>query len=268
MPGPTERLLEAVPAGLLGLVIGSFLNVVVYRLPRGMSVVHPRSRCPACETQLAGIDNVPVLSWVALRGRCRHCTAPVSVRYPVVELVTGLLFAGTAAALAGEAPLAPLVLVEASVIAAAAIDLDRSALPAVVVSGGLSGALGLGAVTAATGDPARLGWAAAAGSTASLLWATGELLARRAAAVPAAGVPSRAGVHQGAEEGALGRLLMVGSTAAAAGWLWPVGGWIVAVGAAGTVAVAATRPGVRPLLVLVAVVFGIVVVVGAAAGGA
>lgn len=254
-------------AGLLGLVIGSFLNVVVYRLPLGMSVVHPRSRCPACGTQLAGIDNVPVLSWVALRGRCRHCASPVSARYPVVELVTGLLFAGTAAALAGEAPLAPLVLVEASLIAAAAIDLDHSPIPLAVVSGGLLGAVSLGAVTAGTGDPSRLGWAAVTASVATLLWATVEIVARRAVAVHA-GATSPGDVRQPAEDGVLGRLLLVASTAATAGWLWPVGGWVVAAGAAGSVAIVATRPHARPPLLIVALLFGIVAVAGAAAGGA
>jgi len=79
-------------AGFLGLVVGSFLNVVAYRLPRGESLVAPRSRCPGCETQIASYDNLPVLSWLLLRGRCRHCGAPISARYPVVEAATGLLY--------------------------------------------------------------------------------------------------------------------------------------------------------------------------------
>jgi leader peptidase (prepilin peptidase)/N-methyltransferase len=80
-------------AALGGLIVGSFLNVVVYRLPRGESLIHPRSRCPSCATQLRAVDNVPVVSWLALRGRCHHCGAPVSARYPLVELTTGVLYA-------------------------------------------------------------------------------------------------------------------------------------------------------------------------------
>lgn len=76
----------------LGACVGSFLNVVVYRLPLGMSLVTPPSRCPVCETRLAWYDNVPVFGWIWLRGRCRYCRAPISPRYPVVEAITGLLF--------------------------------------------------------------------------------------------------------------------------------------------------------------------------------
>jgi leader peptidase (prepilin peptidase)/N-methyltransferase len=83
----------AVFAGLMGLAIGSFLNVVVYRVPRGESVVHPRSRCPNCQTPIAWYDNLPVLSWLLLRGRCRACHEPISARYPLIELATGAVFA-------------------------------------------------------------------------------------------------------------------------------------------------------------------------------
>jgi leader peptidase (prepilin peptidase)/N-methyltransferase len=85
-------MLEAVLAGVFGLLIGSFLNVCIYRLPRDLSVVHPRSFCPDCETPIAAWDNIPVVSWVLLRGRCRHCQARISARYPVVEVLTGALF--------------------------------------------------------------------------------------------------------------------------------------------------------------------------------
>ncbi len=80
-------------AGVLGLVIGSFLNVVVYRLPRGMSLVRPGSSCPSCGAPVRWFDNVPVVSWLILRGRCRRCHRPISLRYPLVELATGLVFA-------------------------------------------------------------------------------------------------------------------------------------------------------------------------------
>lgn len=77
---------------LFGLIFGSFLNVCIYRLPRGLLVVAPRSACPACHTPIAAYDNIPVLSWLILGGRCRHCREPITPRYAVVELLCGLLF--------------------------------------------------------------------------------------------------------------------------------------------------------------------------------
>jgi leader peptidase (prepilin peptidase)/N-methyltransferase len=79
--------------GLLGLVLGSFANVVIHRVPDGRSIVRPPSACPGCDTPISPRDNVPVLSWLLLRGRCRHCAQPISPRYPAVELAGGLLFA-------------------------------------------------------------------------------------------------------------------------------------------------------------------------------
>jgi len=82
-------------SGVLGLVIGSFLNVCIFRLPRNcMSIVKPRSRCPKCLTWIAWYDNLPVISWVALGGKFRHCKNPISIRYTLVELLTGALFLG------------------------------------------------------------------------------------------------------------------------------------------------------------------------------
>jgi leader peptidase (prepilin peptidase) / N-methyltransferase len=77
---------------LFGLLFGSFLNVCIYRMPREMSVVSPRSACPNCETPIAGYDNIPVLSWLLLGGKCRKCKAPISARYAGVELLTGVFF--------------------------------------------------------------------------------------------------------------------------------------------------------------------------------
>jgi leader peptidase (prepilin peptidase) / N-methyltransferase len=79
-------------AGLLGAAFGSFLNVCIYRWPVGESVVRPRSRCPECGHQIGWRDNVPILGWVMLRGRCRGCGCPISVQYPLIELVTALLW--------------------------------------------------------------------------------------------------------------------------------------------------------------------------------
>ena len=87
-------MIEAVIAGLFGLLIGSFLNVCIYRMPLDLSVVRPRSYCPACEHGIAWYDNVPLVSFLLLRARCRHCAAAIPFRYPMVEVLTGLLFFG------------------------------------------------------------------------------------------------------------------------------------------------------------------------------
>jgi leader peptidase (prepilin peptidase) / N-methyltransferase len=84
--------LESIIYGVFGLVIGSFLNVCIYRLPRSTSIALPRSRCPHCDTPIRPYDNIPVLSYIILRGKCRSCGKPISIQYPIVELLTGLAF--------------------------------------------------------------------------------------------------------------------------------------------------------------------------------
>src|SRR5664280_1979087 len=84
--------MEAILAFLFGLLVGSFLNVCIHRWPRGRSVVRPRSHCVRCRKTIAWYDNIPVLSYLLLRGRCRHCGRRISLRYPAVELLTGLAF--------------------------------------------------------------------------------------------------------------------------------------------------------------------------------
>jgi leader peptidase (prepilin peptidase) / N-methyltransferase len=102
---------------------------VIHRLPRGESLVHPRSRCPGCGTQIAGYDNVPIVSWLALRGRCRHCGEPISPRYPAVELLTALVFAAVVLVRGFDDDLILELPFVAALIALAAIDLDHKLLP-------------------------------------------------------------------------------------------------------------------------------------------
>ena len=125
-----------VAAGVLGALIGSFLNVVIWRVPQGLSIVRPGSACPQCGRPIAWYDNLPVISWLVLRGRCRHCSARISVRYPLVELGTALAFAAVIwGAYVGSYPaaIAPLLLYWAAIgIALALIDLDHHRLPNVI----------------------------------------------------------------------------------------------------------------------------------------
>jgi leader peptidase (prepilin peptidase) / N-methyltransferase len=115
--------------GVLGLLVGSFLNVVIYRLPRGESLVAPGSRCPSCETPIKPYDNVPVVSWLLLRGRCRRCGAPISPRYPLVEALTGAVFVGVALTRGVNDDLAVWLPFAAMLIAVAGIDLDHRIIP-------------------------------------------------------------------------------------------------------------------------------------------
>ena len=116
-------------AALGGLLVGSFLNVVAYRLPRGESLTHPRSRCPHCDTQLRAIDNIPVVSWVALRGRCAHCGGPVSARYPLVELSTALLYVAVVATQDDAARIVLGLLLVTALVPITLIDLDHRIIP-------------------------------------------------------------------------------------------------------------------------------------------
>lgn len=137
-PAPPIGALSSLPAvtaplvvacALLGLIVGSFLNVVIHRVPRRESVVRPRSRCPGCGAELAARDNVPVVSWLVLRGRCRSCGGSVSARYPLVELLTAAVFAATAARLGADAALPAFLVVMAGLVAISAVDLERFIVP-------------------------------------------------------------------------------------------------------------------------------------------
>ena len=128
---------EATLVAMLGLVLGSFMNVCIYRLPRGLSPVRPRSGCPSCGHMLAWFENVPVVSYVFLRGRCRACGNPISLMYPTVELVTGAVFLG------GYLWYGPGLLLIArlafawAMIALFAIDLQHKILPNVITIPGI-----------------------------------------------------------------------------------------------------------------------------------
>jgi leader peptidase (prepilin peptidase) / N-methyltransferase len=121
--------LVAAISGVYGLVIGSFLNVVIWRVPRQESIVKPPSHCPACDVKIANRDNVPVVSWLLLRGRCRSCGAPISARYPFVELLTAVLFAAVGVRFAHSWVLPAYLVLTAALVALSAIDLEHYLLP-------------------------------------------------------------------------------------------------------------------------------------------
>jgi leader peptidase (prepilin peptidase) / N-methyltransferase len=146
-------------AAVVGSAIGSFLNVVIYRVPLGLSVVTPPSACPGCSSEISPRDNVPVLSWLVLRGKCRDCRTSISARYPVVEALTGILFiavairflpAVTTASTTSDAFSGVIVLIAflyfmATSVALSAIDLDVHRLPnRIVLPGYIVGGLLLG----------------------------------------------------------------------------------------------------------------------------
>jgi leader peptidase (prepilin peptidase) / N-methyltransferase len=123
------RALESIYAALIGAAAGSFLNVVIWRVPRGESIVSPPSHCPNCGERIKARDNIPIVSWLLLRGRCRNCREPISKRYPLVEALVAVIFAAITAVngvswdLAWQLPLA------AVLVAVAAIDLDLHIIP-------------------------------------------------------------------------------------------------------------------------------------------
>ncbi len=118
---------------VLGLAVGSFLNVVIHRVPRKESIMRPRSRCPSCGTQIAERDNIPLVSWILLRGKCRHCQAPISPRYPLVEALTGGLFAAAALKFGADWALPAFLALTAGLVALAFTDLEHYLLPVRIV---------------------------------------------------------------------------------------------------------------------------------------
>jgi leader peptidase (prepilin peptidase)/N-methyltransferase len=131
-------------AAVGGLIVGSFLNVVAWRLPRGDSLAMPPSHCPSCDTPIRPYDNVPVLSWLVLRGRCRHCRAPISPRYPSVELATGGLYAAVVASQDDAVRIALGLLLVTALVPIVLIDLEHRLIPnAITLPAAIAGAVAI-----------------------------------------------------------------------------------------------------------------------------
>jgi leader peptidase (prepilin peptidase)/N-methyltransferase len=140
-----------------GLCIGSFLNVAICRLPHGGSLVRPPSQCPLCSTPLRRRDLIPVVSWIALHGRCHTCRAPISARYPLVELTTAVLFVAIGARFGTSWALPAYLAFAAGAVALSCIDLDTFTLPRrIVYFGGLAGGTLLTLASVAVGEPSRI----------------------------------------------------------------------------------------------------------------
>ena len=162
----------------LGLCIGSFLNVAIWRIPRRLSVVRPPSHCPSCEAFLRVRDLVPVVSWLLLRGRCRACAAPISVRYPVVELTTAVLFAAVGVRFGASWALPAYLVFVAVAVVLAGIDLDTMTLPRRIIYGsGVAAVVLLAVAAVATGEPSRLTGAAIGAGGALLFFLVLHLVA-------------------------------------------------------------------------------------------
>jgi leader peptidase (prepilin peptidase)/N-methyltransferase len=136
-------MLEAALAGLFGLLIGSFLNVCIFRLPRDLSVVRPRSFCPECEKPIAWYDNIPLLSYILLKRRCRHCGTSIPARYPVVEALTAALFFSFVAVLGPTLPALKYCLLSALLLGMIFADLEELILPDEFTLGGVVAGLAL-----------------------------------------------------------------------------------------------------------------------------
>jgi leader peptidase (prepilin peptidase)/N-methyltransferase len=150
-------------AGVFGAMIGSFLNVVVYRLPRRESLVRPASHCTACGTAIKPYDNIPVVSWLLLGGHCRNCSAPISKRYPLVEALAALLCVGAVLAGGGSATIALNVAFILLLVPIALIDVEHRIIPNRLTALGAILAIAIGTALDPSGEPARLIAGAAAG---------------------------------------------------------------------------------------------------------
>jgi leader peptidase (prepilin peptidase)/N-methyltransferase len=150
----------ATVAGLMGLAIGSFLNVVIHRVPAKLSVVAPRSRCPECETEIEPRDNIPVISWLLLGRKCRSCGTPISARYPLVELATAALFVAAAVRFGADWALPAFCVFLASLLAISLIDVEHYIVPNRIIYPTLALCIPLLVLAAALGN--RWDWLAEA----------------------------------------------------------------------------------------------------------
>ncbi len=149
---------------LAGLAAGSFATAVAHRVPRDISIVGPRSQCPTCGAQVAAYDNLPLFSWLLLRGRTRCCEAPISLRYPLTELATGLLFVATVLVYRDDAAEAVIGLVFVTMLAIVTLtDLEQRIIPNKVLLAGALLCIAIAAPTDPAGLPERAIAAAAAG---------------------------------------------------------------------------------------------------------
>jgi leader peptidase (prepilin peptidase)/N-methyltransferase len=150
-------------AGMFGAIVGSFLNVVVYRLPRRESLVRPASRCSSCGVGVKPYDNVPILSWLLLRGRCRNCSAPISKRYPLVEALTALLCVGAVLAGGSTAAIVLNVTFILLLVPIALIDVEHRIIPNKLTALGAVLAIAIGTALDPSGESERLIAGVAAG---------------------------------------------------------------------------------------------------------
>jgi leader peptidase (prepilin peptidase)/N-methyltransferase len=149
----TPHVIILIFAVILGLCVGSFLNVVIARIPEGRSIIYPGSACPRCGKAIAWYDNLPVLSYALLLGRCRHCRGPISWRYPAVELACGLLFGLAYGHFGQGTALASALILLAGLVAITAIDLDHQIIPDVLSLPGIAVGILLSLA------PGGIGWA-------------------------------------------------------------------------------------------------------------
>jgi leader peptidase (prepilin peptidase)/N-methyltransferase len=206
MTAATGAYPAAVTAAFVtGLVVGSFLNVVIYRAPRRISVASPGSFCPTCETPIRGYDNVPLVSWLVLRGRCRRCGTPISARYPAVELATGVLFGLLAWVLGPHWAVPGVCTLAGTLLVVALIEFDGMLAPAGVALFG--SALGVSLLTAAAVADQR--W-----------WRLGGMLIGVGAAAGVATLAARVSNGPARAAKAPWGLLPAG---ALFGWLGPIG---------------------------------------------
>jgi leader peptidase (prepilin peptidase) / N-methyltransferase len=166
----TEQTLAVVVLVGLGLAIGSFLNVVIHRVPRGTSIVRPPSSCPHCGYKLQWYDNIPLVSYALLRGRCRGCGAPIAIRYPIVELLTALVFLAHYFVFGFTPLLVVRLLFACAMIALFAIDLEHQLLPNAITLPGIVMGLVLSLVFPPGIVDALIGMLVGGG----VLWAIGE----------------------------------------------------------------------------------------------